>query len=85
LGYSKKGYTDGEIGRAWIENFDKETRAKVKGRRCLLLVDRHNSHYTLGFLNYARAHQIEVVGYPSHAIIAGDELTTLTEAKCSPD
>jgi hypothetical protein len=67
LEYSKKGYTDGEIGRAWIENFDKETRAKAKGRQCLLLVDGHNSHYTLGFLNYARAHRIEVVGYPSHS------------------
>jgi DDE superfamily endonuclease len=67
LGYSKKGYTDGEIGRAWIETFDKETRAKAKGRRRLLLVDGHNSHYTPGFLEYARAHRIEVVGYPSHS------------------
>ena len=67
LGYSKKGYTDGEIGRAWIETFDKETRAKAEGRRRLLLVDGHNSHYTLGFLEYARAHRIEVVGYPSHS------------------
>jgi hypothetical protein len=67
LGYSKKGYTDGEIGQAWIETFDKETRAKAKGRRRLLLVDGHNSHYTPGFLKYARAHQIEVVGYPSHS------------------
>jgi hypothetical protein len=67
LGYSKKGYTSGEIGHAWIENFDKETRAKAKGRRRLLLVDGHNSHYTRGFLEYARTHRIEVVGYPSHS------------------
>jgi hypothetical protein len=31
LGYSKKGYTNGEIGRAWIEHFDKETKSKAKG------------------------------------------------------
>jgi len=68
LGYSKKGYTDGEIGWAWIENFNKETKAKAKGQRCLLLVDGHNSHYTLGFLDHARAYQIEVVGYPSHSM-----------------
>jgi hypothetical protein len=67
LGYSKKGYTDGEIGRTWIENFEKATRAKAKGRRRLLLVDGHNSHYTLGFLDYARTHRIEVIGYPSHS------------------
>jgi hypothetical protein len=67
LGYSKKGYTNGEIGRAWIENFDKETRAKANGQRRLLLVDGHNSHYTLELLDYARAHQIEVLSYPSHS------------------
>jgi len=67
LGYSKKGYTDGEIGRAWIENFDKVTRVKANGRRRLLLVDGHVSHYTRAFLEYAREHRIEVVGYPSHS------------------
>ncbi len=29
LGYSKKGYTNGEIGVAWIANFDKQTKAKA--------------------------------------------------------
>jgi hypothetical protein len=67
LGYSKKGYTSGEIGRAWIEGFDKQTITKAKGRRRLLLVDGHNSHYTREFLQYARAYRIEVVGYPSHS------------------
>lgn len=67
LGYSKKGYTDGEIGRAWIEQFDKETQAKANGRRRLLLVDGHVSHYTRGFLQYAREHNIEVIAYPSHS------------------
>src|SRR4051794_24664946 len=67
LGYSKKGYTNGEIGKAWIEHFDKETKGKANGRRRLLLVDGHNSHYTCELLEYARAHRIEVVGYPSHS------------------
>jgi hypothetical protein len=34
----------------------------------LLLVDGHNLHYTVGFLDYARAHRIEVVGYPFHGM-----------------
>jgi hypothetical protein len=67
LGYSKKGYTNGEIGQAWIENFNKETKAKANGKRRLLLVDGHNSHYTHEFLKYARENRIEVVGYPSHS------------------
>ena len=52
LGYSKKGWTDGEIGVEWIKIFEKETRAKANGRDRLLLVDGHNSHYTQGFLEY---------------------------------
>ena len=67
LGCLKKGYTNGEIGRAWIENLDKETKAKANGRWHLLLVDGHNSQYIHVFLQYARANHIKVVGYPSHS------------------
>lgn len=31
LGYSKKGWTNGEIGVEWIKTFDKNTSAKAKG------------------------------------------------------
>lgn len=67
MGYQKKGYTDGEIGVAWIVQFDKHTNAKAAGRRRLLIVDGHNSHYTRGFLEHARAHRIHVLCYPSHS------------------
>ncbi|KAF5345607.1 hypothetical protein D9758_015170 [Tetrapyrgos nigripes] len=53
LSYSKKGYIEGEIGVAWLEDFDKQTKGKAAGRACLLLVDGHASHYTHGFLKYA--------------------------------
>ena len=33
----------------------------------MLLVDGHNSHYTQGFLEYARNHNIHVLCYPAHA------------------
>src|ERR1700729_4328340 len=49
LGYSKKGWTDGEIGVEWIKIFEQQTRQKANGRDRLLLVDGHNSHYTRGF------------------------------------
>ncbi|RPD80572.1 DDE-domain-containing protein, partial [Lentinus tigrinus ALCF2SS1-7] len=67
LGYSKKGYTDGEIGVAWIKQFDNQTRAKAAGRRRLLLVDGHVSHYTFDFLDYARQNHIHILCYPSHS------------------
>jgi hypothetical protein len=50
IGYSKKGWIDGELGVLWIQEFDKATRAAAKGRARLLLVDGHNSHYTRGFI-----------------------------------
>lgn len=55
-----------ELGIEYIKSFDRQTKEKARGRRRLLLVDGHNSHYTRGFLEYARLHRIEVVCYPSH-------------------
>jgi hypothetical protein len=67
LGYSMKGYTDGEIGVKWIKQFDKQTCAKAAGRQRLLVVDGHNSHYTHAFLEYACKNRIVVLCYPSHS------------------
>ncbi|EIW58642.1 DDE-domain-containing protein, partial [Trametes versicolor FP-101664 SS1] len=67
LGYSKKGYVNGEISAEWIKQFDKHTKEKAAGRRRLLLVDGHNSHYTFEFLDYARKNRIHVLCYPSHS------------------
>ncbi|RPD71538.1 CENP-B protein, partial [Lentinus tigrinus ALCF2SS1-7] len=66
IGYSQKGWTDGEIGIEWIKHFDLRTKAKARGRPQLLLVDGHNSHYTLAFLLYAIAAHILVLCYGSH-------------------
>jgi len=67
LGYSKKGRTNGEIGIEYIKDFHEQRKAKAKGHTWLLLVDSHNSHYTLRFLLFACNHQIHVLCYPSHA------------------
>jgi hypothetical protein len=67
LGYSKKGWTDGEIGVEWIKIFDEQTQEKANGCHRLLLVDGYNSHYTLRFLEYAAAHNIHILCHPAHA------------------
>ncbi|EIW54948.1 DDE-domain-containing protein, partial [Trametes versicolor FP-101664 SS1] len=67
LGYSKKGYVNGEISAEWIKQFDKYTKEKAAGRRRLLLVDGHSSHYTFEFLDYARKNNIHILCYPSHS------------------
>ncbi len=51
----------------WLKHFDEYTRVKAAGRTRLLLVDGHNSHYTLEFLQYAISANIEVLCYPAHA------------------
>ena len=67
IGQSKKGWITDEISAEWIKQFDELTHKKVPGQPWLLLVDGHCSHYTYEFLNYARAHDIHVLCYPSHA------------------
>jgi len=66
IGHSVKGWTNGEIDVEWIKEFDRNTTRKANGRYRLLLVDGHNSHYTQGFLEYARTHKILVLCYPAH-------------------
>ena len=67
MGYQKKGYTSGEIGVAWLKDWDKQTKEKAKGRTWLLLVDGHSSHYTLGFLDHTHDNNVVVLCYPSHS------------------
>ena len=67
IAHSPKGWTDGTISSEWIKDFDEKTRTKANGRARLLLVDGHNSHYTLEFLDYARQHNIHVLCYPAHS------------------
>src|ERR1700761_1263318 len=64
---SEKGYTDGEIGREWIKEFDMQTRhTATNGEARLLIVDGHNSHYTAKLLEYAMEHRIVILAYPPH-------------------
>jgi hypothetical protein len=66
MGYQEKGWTDGEIGAAWMKIFEANTRKKANGKWRLLIVDGHNSHYTTAFLLLARLNMIIVICYPAH-------------------
>ncbi|EIW81998.1 DDE-domain-containing protein, partial [Coniophora puteana RWD-64-598 SS2] len=67
IGYSKKGWINGEVGKAWIQQFDEFTKEKANRHARLLLVDGHNSHYTEGFIAHARQTNIHVLCYPTHS------------------
>ncbi|KIM87985.1 hypothetical protein PILCRDRAFT_56547, partial [Piloderma croceum F 1598] len=73
IGPSVKEWTNDAIGLEWIKKSDKNTSAKANGRY-QLLVDEHNSHYTRGFLEYARTHKILVLCYPAHTTHVLQEL-----------
>lgn len=54
------------MGLWWLKDFDSQTCKKSGGRPHLLILDGHNSHYTLAFLEYADANNITIICYPSH-------------------
>lgn len=57
----------GEIGIEWIKHdFDPPTSQVSNGRPRLLIVDGHASHFTRGFLLYAKEHGIHVLCLPPH-------------------
>ena len=84
LGYSKKGWINGELGIEWIKHFDLYTKARANGRPCLLLLDGHNSHYTLDFLQYIYKENIIILCYLSHSIYIYQDLNIVvfTILKC---
>lgn len=49
------------------EDFDQATKAKVAGCYWLLIIDGHNNHYPIGFLEHAWANKIVDIYYPAHA------------------
>ncbi|KAG9127710.1 hypothetical protein FRC07_010633, partial [Ceratobasidium sp. 392] len=64
---SPTGWTNNELGQAWIKVFNEQTRHKVQdGGWRLLILDGHGSHLSFGFLDYAFRNRILVLGLPSH-------------------
>ena len=46
--------------------FEKATQEKANGKYCLLIMDGHNSHYTIAFLLLACLHMVIVICYVAH-------------------
>lgn len=67
MGYSRKGYIDGELLAEWVKHFDEQTKKKANGRPRYILVDGHKSRLHLPFLLYCRERNIHAICYPSHS------------------
>jgi hypothetical protein len=71
------------MGVWYIKDFDAQTREKAAGSPRLLIVDGHNSHFSMEFLNYAQANEIIVICYPSHTthVLQGLDVVTFAALK----
>ncbi|EFQ89769.1 hypothetical protein PTT_13837 [Pyrenophora teres f. teres 0-1] len=68
LSNSVTGWTNNELGIAWLEQvFDRSTKAKARRQWRLLILDGHGSHVTSDFINYCDNNKILLAIFPPHA------------------
>jgi hypothetical protein len=65
---SPNGWTNNDIGLAWLEQvFDRYTKAKARRSYRLLIVDGHGSHVTREFIDYCDHNRILLMIFPPHS------------------
>ncbi len=65
---TQKGWSNENIGIYWLEHiFDRHTKEKAGNHRRLLIVDGHNSHLNMRFINYADQNRILLTFLPPHS------------------
>jgi hypothetical protein len=66
---TQKGWTNENAGLYWLEHvFDRHTKAKADNYRRLFIVNNHNSHVNMRFINYCDQNYILFAILPSHLI-----------------
>lgn len=66
----------------WLKTmFDPQTKEKASRHTRVLLMDGHNSHFSLAFLEYSIANNITVICYPAHCTHALQGLDVVCFAK----
>ena len=64
---TQKGWTNENAGLYWLEHvFDRHTKAKAGNHRHLFIVNGHNSHVNMRFINYCDQNHILLVILSSH-------------------
>lgn len=65
---SPSGWTNNDIGFAWLEQvFDRYTKAKARRSYRLLILDGHGSHVTMDFIDYCDRNRILLAILPPHS------------------
>jgi hypothetical protein len=66
---SPSGWTNNDIGIAWLEQvFQRRTRVKAGKKWRLLILDGHGSHVTKDFIDYCFQRRILLAIFPPHSI-----------------
>jgi hypothetical protein len=64
---SPSGWTNNDIGLAWLEQvFDRFTKDKARRSWRLLILDGHGSYLTMDFIEYCYQNMILLMVYPPH-------------------
>jgi hypothetical protein len=64
---SPSGWTNNDIGLAWLEQvFDCFTKAKARRKYRLLILDGYGSYVTMDFINYCDWNKILLAIFPLH-------------------
>jgi hypothetical protein len=65
---SLSGWTNNELGLAWLKQvFDRSTKEKAGRSYRLLILDGHGSHLTMDFIEYCDRNRILLAVYPPHS------------------
>jgi DDE superfamily endonuclease/Tc5 transposase DNA-binding domain len=65
---SPNGWTNNDIGLAWLEQvFNRYTKVKAKRSWRLLILDGHGSHITMDFINFCHQNRILLLVFPPHS------------------
>ena len=67
LTVSENGWTNKELGIAWLKHFDASTVTRTVGGSRLLILDGHESHNSLAFQDYCTEHNIITLCMPPHS------------------
>lgn len=67
IAVSKNGWTNNELGIAWLKHFNAHTKGRAKGTYRLLVIDGHESHNSIEFQDYCKEHKIITLCMPPHS------------------
>ena len=62
------GWTNDEVGLAWLEQlFNRYTKKKARRSWRLLIINGHGSHITMAFIDFCDRHKILLLIFPPHS------------------